>query len=277
MKTCWLVYCEADASGNDWYINHYIECLKKYNIECRLIIKESLSLVDGFNFMYKEEMLEKPDAVINRTRSTSLAEYFENIGVKVFNNSKVTLYGNDKYLAYEFVKKLGIPVMDTILIRKNEEYEYNFSDIKVVKSLDGHGGTEVFTVKSREEFDAIRSQMNCDIILQSYASDIGKDLRVYTVGNEVIKGMLRVSTKDFRSNFCLGGNAYEHELSKKELDYANRIMEALDIGHAAIDFIYDNGEPVFNEIEDMCGSRMLYQNTDIDIVDMYTSFISKVI
>lgn len=40
----------------------------------------------------------------------------------------------------------------------------------------------------------------------------------------------------------------------------------LPMDFAAIDFIFNNGQAAFNEIEDAAGARMLYSISDIDIV-----------
>ena len=60
-----------------------------------------------------------------------------------------------------------------------------------------------------------------------------------------------------------------------------KFMEALGgskIGMAGIDFILaKDGSLVFNEIEEMAGSRMLYECTDYDIVKDYVQWISKFI
>ena len=44
-----------------------------------------------------------------------------------------------------------------------------------------------------------------------------------------------------------------------------------------IDFVFDGGQPVFNEIEDTVGARMVYSVTDIDILDLYCDYIKKVL
>ena len=47
-----------------------------------------------------------------------------------------------------------------------------------------------------------------------------------------------------------------------------------DTRYVGIDFILDdNNKFIFNEIEDVVGSRMLYQVSDIDIVDLYLNKI----
>jgi glutathione synthase/RimK-type ligase-like ATP-grasp enzyme len=49
--------------------------------------------------------------------------------------------------------------------------------------------------------------------------------------------------------------------------------DALDFGLVGIDLMYHMGKPVFNEIEDVVGCRMLYSQTDLDPVSMYLDYI----
>jgi len=54
------------------------------------------------------------------------------------------------------------------------------------------------------------------------------------------------------------------------------MIDLFEFDMVGIDFILDdNGNLVFNEIEDVVGARMLYQCSDIDIVKEYLSYISK--
>ena len=52
-----------------------------------------------------------------------------------------------------------------------------------------------------------------------------------------------------------------------------RLMQALPMDYAGIDFMFSGGKPVFNEIEDVVGARMLYSLTDIDIADRHAAYI----
>ena len=85
--------------------------------------------------------------------------------------------------------------------------------------------------------------------------------------------MLRSSDSDFRSNYSLGGNAEISGLTPKESGIIKKLLSRLTIGHAGIDLIYHKGMPVFNEIEDVVGSRMLYRYTDIDVVKLFMDHI----
>ena len=278
---CLIIYNEEDAEYNEWFINHLIECLEKYDIESKLLIREKI-FFDGLSheIKYDGDAIPLPDAIVNRTRDFTVSMFFEDAGVKVFNSTFITMIGNDKYMAVDFVKSTGAPVPESYLLKKGERFDTVIDKEMVVKSLHGHGGSEVYSVSSNEDLDVIRKRTEDDMILQEKLKPsedeypLGKDLRVYIVGNKIVAGMMRSSDKDFRSNFSLGGKAEFHELNEDEKSIVKKITDAVFIDHAAIDLIYDKGTPVFNEIEDMCGSRMLYENTDIDIADMYAKHIA---
>lgn len=278
---CLIIYNEEDAEYNEWFINHIIECLEKYGIDAGLLIREKI-FFDALigEIKYNGEARPLPDAIVNRTRDFTVSMFFEQAGVKVFNSTFVSMIGNDKYMAVDFVKNTGAPVPESFLLKKGTRFEQVIDKEMVVKSLHGHGGSEVYAVSSNDELDEIRKRTEDDMILQKKLIPseeeypLGKDLRVYIVGNKIVAGMMRSSDKDFRSNFSLGGRADIHDLTDNELSIVKKITDAVYIDHAAIDLIYDKGNPVFNEIEDMCGSRMLYENTDIDIADMYAKHIA---
>ena len=79
----------------------------------------------------------------------------------------------------------------------------------------------------------------------------------------------------FRSNYCLGGTAALYTLTDKERKLAVQAVRGLEIGMAGIDFIFHNGEMVFNEIEDMAGARALYALSYYDIADDYIRYIRE--
>ena len=55
-----------------------------------------------------------------------------------------------------------------------------------------------------------------------------------------------------------------------------KIVDMFSFGLVGIDFLIDEkGAFVFNEIEDVVGARMLYQLTDINLVERYFKYILK--
>ena len=57
----------------------------------------------------------------------------------------------------------------------------------------------------------------------------------------------------------------------------NKVIDIFDFGFVGIDFMFSDGQMIFNEIEDVVGARMLYHLTDLDVVDIYVAHILKTI
>ena len=255
----WLVYDLFEAERNRRYIDFYFEKCAQKGIDLSLQIVE-----EGIDF----ENL--PHVAIVRTMNPALSEKLEGMGVKVCNSSFISRISNDKWQTYTYLHKNGIRLPETYLVTDNFTPPYY---PMVLKPCMGKGGRDVEIVNSFEEFAAYKKRVTEKTIAQKVVSDKGKDLRVYVVGNQIIKAMLRVSESDFRSNFCLGGKAVEYELSKEEICEIEKIISLFDISYAGLDFMFDNGKIIFNEMEDVVGARMLYTHTDIDIVDIYLNFL----
>ena len=66
-----------------------------------------------------------------------------------------------------------------------------------------------------------------------------------------------------------------HQLTAEDLALAKRIIDLVDGDYYGIDLIYDGNRPVFNELEDTVGARMVYDLTDIDIIGMYCEYIKQ--
>lgn len=255
----WLVYDSFEAERNRRYIDFYFEKCKEKGIAIELVIVEH-----GIDFSHL------PDVAIVRTMNPALSEKLEEMGVKVCNNSFISRIANDKWNTYEYLKSKGVRLVETFLVTNDFVPPYY---PMVLKPCMGKGGRDVEIVNNYEEFLAYCQRVTEKTIAQRVVSDKGKDLRVYVVGNRIVKAMLRISESDFRSNFCLGGRAEEYNLSSEEVKEIESIIAQFDISYAGLDFIFDYGKIIFNEMEDVVGARMLYTHTDIDIVDIYLNFL----
>ncbi len=233
-----LIYTKEEAQRNGFAVNKFVENL-------------GVSLVD-------ESYQGNADFVINRTNNYKVAECFEQKGIRVFNPSSLSRLANDKQCCYEFMADNGIEIMPI-----------NYSGVPVVKKkIDGHGGTEVQMLTAAEDFQK-------GYVYQKPCDTLGKDLRVWVIGGEIITAILRESKTDFRSNFCLGGSAMPYTLSSDEKQLVKRITALVKSDYIGIDFVFNNGRLVFNEIEDTVGARMVYDQTDIDILSLYCDYIKE--
>lgn len=258
-----LIYDSIGAKRNEWFIESLIQNFQMKNIELKLVIIEHNEL----------KIIEKPDFAIVRTISPEINRIFEKFNIRVFNNYRTSFTANSKWETYLMCKKLKIPTMDTL-------YCFDDVDLKnfpyILKSCSGHGGTEVFWVDTIEQFSQIKTyfqSLNKDYIIQKPCSNLGKDMRIYIMGNNIIASILRYNEKNFKSNYSLGGKVKKVNPTYYQLEIVKKIISHLNSDYIGIDFLFNNGSWVLNEIEDVVGARMLYDTTNIDIAKQYCSYI----
>ncbi|MDD2374465.1 MAG: ATP-grasp domain-containing protein [Eubacteriales bacterium] len=290
----WLLYTAEQAARNQAYIAKYMAAADKHHAEIDLVIDSELEF--GFfdskpSVMLRHEPAALPDFIINRTSDPWLGYYLERLALPVYNSSFVSDICLDKRKTMLLAAECGIPVMPSMFVRQGQLWpmrtELHWQGPIVVKPVNGSGGKDVILLRSEEEYEAARVAeyrkqlgghgLTRDLIFQQAASDLGRDLRVYAIGSHIEAAMLRCSDPetDFRSNYCLGGQAIVYDLSHHEKAMIKQILSKLNCGLVGIDFIFDQGQAVFNEIEDAVGARMLYSHTDVDIAERYLEYIFK--
>ena len=258
-----LIYDEVGRDRNEWFISRLIECAKARGCDLELVIYE-----DGID----SALTPLPDFAIVRTINPNLTARLEKLGIPTYNNSVTSRIANDKWQTYLLAKRLGIEVMDTAQAIYTPPDHITYP--KVLKSVDGHGGSEVFLVKSAEEYAEILTRMGGKrIIVQDLCDEPGIDMRVYVMGDRVLAPIERTSESDFRSNFSLGGNVKMGKTTDEIHKIIAKLRHALGFDFVGIDFIRHNKEWILNEIEDVVGTRMLYSLTDIDAADEYIAYV----
>lgn len=250
-----MFYTFSDAEKNAWFIRR----MKEEGARRGHLL--SLYLVDK---NWGERDFSACDFCINRSRISSLSKEAEQQGKISINNEKTVRIANDKWKTYRMLNKLGLPCMDTFL--PGEEPPFPF----VVKSRDGHGGSEVFLVRDAKEYGRIKWQLGrTPYILQSFCDEPGVDVRAYVMGGQVMAAVKRTSNTDFRSNFSLGGQMELFSLEKEQCRAVRMVQKALGSDYIGVDFIRHQGQWVVNEVEDAAGARMLCSLTDVDIIGQY--------
>src|SRR5699024_5219707 len=198
--------------------------------------------------------------------------HLESSGVIVFNSSTIAHICNNKALTHHHMTDLSIPMVDTVFLKREDVTDqppmsYPF----VLKESAGRSGKQVYLIESQQDWNYYKSNLSMEsIIIQNCAVQIGKDLRVFIVGQEIIGAVLRESKEDFRANFTLGGSARLYEIKDAERRMIQKITTQFDFGMVGIDFLIGtDGSLLFNEIEDIVGSRTLSSLSDINIVQKY--------
>jgi gamma-F420-2:alpha-L-glutamate ligase len=301
----WIIYNQESAYYNRQYIQFYIEEGAKLGIDIRLILVEKLEFGVKDNHWFIKHQgrdTELPDFAICRAIYPLLSKHLELMGIHVFNNSFISEICNDKARTCQYLAKTGIRMVDTSFYQNNQLRDV-LSKVEadtVIKAVDGHGGSQVFLAEPSDDrkyshitFSNERTPQNTDkaiisdkylpiiegirssnLVVQPLTGSKHQDLRVYVIGKEIIAAVLRTAREGFKSNFSLGGEVRLYELTEKEKTLVKKIIDQFEFGLVGIDFIIgDEGEFIFNEIEDVVGSRMLYQCSDINIVELYLNYI----
>ncbi|HLR67112.1 MAG TPA: hypothetical protein VK105_08260 [Virgibacillus sp.] len=281
MQEGWLIYNKQDAEKNKTFIDWFIGEAYLQNLSLKLIFREELTIgiMNNERIIYKNgKRITQPDFAIVRTIEPLLNKHLEACGITAFNSSNVARICNNKALTHHYITDLSIPMVDTIYIKKElitatPPISYPF----VIKDVLGRGGKQVYMIENYQEWlEGIEKYIENDIIIQRCDVQLGKDIRVFVVGKEIIGAVLRMSTNDFRANFKLGGSARWYELNDNETSMINKIINYFDFDMVGIDFLIGaNGEMLFNEIEDVVGSRTLSSVSHINILREYVKHIKQ--
>lgn len=259
----YLIYDSFGIKRNEWFINNLISEASSHGVT--LVLKNYSSVKDA-----KKDSL--PNFAIIRTINPKINKYYNSRGVICFNNYKTSKIANNKWLTFKFAKKLNVSVMPTKRLNKinAKKAKYPF----VAKSVNGHGGNEVFLINNKEEYDNLIKNVNVkNYIMQPVCSSVGKDIRVYLLGGKILASVLRSSETSFKSNYSLGGKASLTEINETQKQIVTGVYKSLNPTFVGIDFILDNGVWVLNEIEDAVGCRMLYELTDINVTKLFINYV----
>lgn len=245
MTRCWILYDRDDLMINGFFAGRLLESASDLGMCTRIVTTDDIP--DG-----------TPDAVINRSRDWRLAESFEEKGAVVFNGSEASRICNDKLETYRMADAVGVPHLPVSIPGEDLPPGPRW----VVKSRTGHGGSEVFMADSVDGIDELCGRLGSPLI-QTLGTP-GRDMRVYVLGGRILSAVMRSSDTDFRANYKLGGRAEICEVPEEAMEMVERVCDRLRPDFVGIDFVFDKGKAVLNEIEDAVGTRMLYSLTSLD-------------
>lgn len=277
--TGWLIYRRNDAKRNASYINWFIHEAKKRDITLDLIYRDELII--GIKnqrkvVLYKNRNIPFPDFAVIRTIEPMLQLHFEACNVRVFNSYEVSLICNDKAYTYHEINKLNIPMVDTFYYTADKHFKNLPLDFPFVAKLaKGRSGEEVFFIQNEAEWErCIQDYPKNNWVIQDSSVQMGEDIRVFVLGKNIIGAVKRKNKHDFRSNYTLGGSASWYTLQENDKKIVQKIVDYFHFDFVGIDFLVGlNGQLLFNEIEDVVGSRTLSLVSDINVLEKYVTHI----
>ncbi|WP_077621342.1 ATP-grasp domain-containing protein [Sediminibacillus massiliensis] len=277
----WIIYNKEDAQSNKSYIDWFIDQCRKRHIQLQLVYREDLSI--GI-FNHQTEVKQNgqtpisPDFVIVRVVEPTLNLHFEMMGIQVFNSFLVSHICNNKALTHMHLSMLQIPMLDSVFAPKTLLDEELPATVPfIIKSVSGRGGRQVALIEQQSDMEKYMKETDGqEFVVQPVNVQAGKDLRVFIVGKEIVGAVLRENKSDFRANYKLGGSATWYSLTKPEIQMIRKIVDHFEFGMVGIDFLFDkDGNLLFNEIEDVVGSRTLSKVSSVNILEKYVQYIEE--
>lgn len=285
MKKCWIIYNGSLISD-------------KFVDQARLMAQacENAGVQPTLYKNYEIPMdlltplTNKPDFVIFLDKDILLATYLKNAGIPIFNDPEVIETCDNKAKQYIQLANAGIRMPRTIVAPKvypkftirNSGYFENVLKILglplVIKEAHGSFGMKVYLIETEADFYVkVEELRGIDFVFQQYiASSFGRDIRVNTIGNEVVASMYRHSETDFRANITNGGVAEKIELTEAQKDLAIRAAQAVGADFAGVDLLFDEqDEPIVCEVNAASHIRNIYNVTGINVGDAFVQYILK--
>lgn len=285
-KICWLLYDAKDLAVNRDYAALMQKTGLRYGLAIEAVTLQELTLgmdATGQPTLLRSGQPARPDAVLSRMRVDWVSEHLERMGIPVFNNSKVCRICNDKRRTHLFLQ--GLPMAETVFLDGAYGIDGTPANYpRVLKPADGHGGESVQMIEDQAAWEEASARLQSagprPGLHQAVVSRPGRDLRVYVLFGKILAGVLRTAKAGVVSNFKLGGSVELHELTNAERTLAEAVIQRFEeagapLCMAGVDLLYGEEGPVISEVEDVVGSRMLYQVSDMDLVDLYLRGIAQ--
>ncbi|WP_153721349.1 ATP-grasp domain-containing protein [Sporosarcina cascadiensis] len=213
------------------------------------------------------------DFLIYRDRNPELARQLEQTGCRLFNRPAVNEIANDKLRTFELASLLGIPAVPTFRADKR------LPDLPfVLKTRNGHGGSEVFLCRTQVQADEVLSRYaENELIVQPFIESNSQDVRVFMLGDEVLGAVKRSGAADsFKSNYTLGGSVEKYTLDNTQTKQVQTVARAIKSDYIGIDFLLPgHGGWLLNEIEDPVGARSLYATHDFSVAEKLMAYIQN--
>ena len=252
------------------------------NIAVRVVSPGELDIVvenDGrHRFLLNGQEVFRPDFLLNRMGSATtyfalaIMRQMENAGVYVPNRSQSIALVRDKLHTLQVLAQNNLPIAKSMLAKYPIDVDLVERELcfpVIVKTLAGSQGRGVFLCETRHKFEDLiamitTSQGNPNFVIQEFiSSSVGRDLRVFVIGQRVVGCMKRMARPgSFKANYSRGGSVESYSVTPLIEQLAVKAAQVLDLEIAGVDLLFDghgfkiceaNSSPGFRGMEQCLG------------------------
>lgn len=273
-----------------WEEKVLIEASRKHGLNIKTIdLKDvylnTLNEDDKIRQEFGEVVLQR---CISYFRGLHLTALLESMGVQVINSFNVSLLCGNKLFTTLALVKAKVPIPKT-LVAFSEEGALKALDSlgypAVLKPVIGSWGRLIALLKDKETAQALfefREEMHNALMqiyyLQEYVKRPPRDIRVLTVGDEVVAAAYRYSAEhDWRTNVARGGKTEPCPLTDDLADLALKSSKAVGGGVLAVDCMESPDGIVVHEVNNTPEFKGLYSATGVDIPEKIISYAIRVV
>ena len=282
-----IIVVNQSIGHNQYKIDRFVPEFKGHGINVDVFINDgTLAEMKDGNIIIN---LPKADFVLYLDKDIYLARMLEKAGYRLFNNADFIKLCDDKVLTYIRCANEGIRMIETIAgplvyVNELEDKHYKFLDTVVdklglplvVKKVYGSLGEGVYIAKNKENLRQIYKNIYRNpLLFQKYIdTSKGRSIRVLVVDHKIVGAFERNNPVDFRSNFGDTASSKQIVNNQKIFDFAEKIVQKLDILYAGIDLLYgENDELILCEINSNAFFEEFEKITKIDVAKLYVDMV----
>lgn len=272
-----------------WEEKALIEASRRFGLDLRPIDSKEIYLsTSGDSRGIKEEF---GDLVLQRCisyfRGLHITAILESFGVEVINPFHVSLICGNKLFTTLALVKAGVPVPKT-LVAFTDESAFKALEVlgypAVLKPVVGSWGRLVALVRDRDSAQALiesREEMQNSLMqiyyLQEYVRRPPRDIRILTIGDEVVAAAYRYSANgEWRTNVARGGRTEPFPITDEVVELSIRASRAVGGGVLAIDCMESPDGIIVHEVNNTPEFKGLYSATKVNIPEKIIEYAIKV-
>jgi len=228
-----------------WEEKALIEAAKELGLEIKLLHLHSMFVPVGFGDFDVDIVVQRCVSHVVAFNSTVV---FESLGLRVVNNSLSTAIAMNKLWTLKILSENNIPIPRTYMTLS---YEPSVEVAKIIgypvvlKPIDGSWGRLIAIARDEEELRALIEHRNYIQnpttkinMIQQYIKKPNRDIRIFTIGNQIITAIYRVSNH-WITNTARGGVAVPAKIDQELEELALRTAKVIGGEVLGIDVFED--------------------------------------
>lgn len=227
-------------------------------VECEVYLSTNEPMV-----MKNGKPMDPCDVVIPRIGASinnyalAVVTQFEMMDVHVINHSQALYNSKNKLRAIQLMSIADIDMPRTMFVRRPSDLSMAIDRVDgfpvMLKLLSGTQGIGVMIAHNMASIESTLDtlwSLGQDILIQECIEEsLGRDLRVFVVGDEIIGAMRRQARiGEFRSNIHRGGIGTAVELSDEYKELALKAAKTIGLEVAGVDMLESHQGPKVIEV-----------------------------